>query len=93
MSAGEIGIADATQVQELSYTLKSTHRLPGLHSSSSTPSSNGTRPPNDAKALNEVTAIRSAADLVYRFGLDFALKDVVRSSAAAPTFFPRKSCG
>ena len=35
---------------------------------------------------------RNKNDLVYRFDLDFKLRDIVHASTAAPTFFPRAHC-
>ena len=90
MSSGEISIADRTQLDKYGRRIKSAE---GPHSPLACSGDNGSGATNGAQALDQQEAMRSAAEIVYRFGLDFALKDVVRSSAAAPTYFPREHPG
>ena len=90
MSSGEISIADRTQLDKYGRRIKSAK---GPRSTLDCNSDNGSGATNGAQALHQQEAMRSTAEIVYRFGLDFALKDVVRSSAAAPTYFPREHPG
>ena len=90
MSSGEVSIADRTQLDKYGRRIKSAK---GPRSTLACNSDNGSGATNGAQALHQQEAMRSTAEIVYRFGLDFALKDVVRSSAAAPTYFPREHPG
>ena len=91
MTPGEVGIADETQKAAVGHRVMSHHHSnPVLGTNGSTNGSTNGANGNGNGSQMDSAFKRSAADIVYRFGLDFALKDVVRSSAAAPTFFPRE---